>query len=65
MVQRVARSYGLWLLGLLLLFLFRVLAQMIQLVAPVAVLPPFHAWQSGALPYPVLVGVQVLILAGA
>ncbi len=52
-------------LGLLLLFLFHVLAQMIQLVAPVAVLPPFHAWQSGALPYPVLVGVQVLILAGA
>ena len=36
---------------------------MIQLLRPVEWLPPFAAWQSGALPYGVLVGAQLAILA--
>ena len=49
---------------LLSLFVFRVLAQMIQSINPVSSLPAFEAWQSGALPYPVLLIAQVLIIAG-
>jgi hypothetical protein len=52
------------LLGVLLTaFLFRVLSQLIQAWRPVAWLPPFEAWHSGALPYPVLVAAQALIIA--
>lgn len=50
-------------LGLLLLaFLFRVVSQLVQLWRPVRWLPPFEAWHSGALPYPVLVVAQILII---
>ena len=59
---RACHSYGWLLLGLLLLFLCRVVAQLVQSVSPVAVLPSFETWQSGALPYPLLVAFQVLIL---
>ena len=38
-------------------------AQLIQAFSPVTVLPPFEIWQSGALPYPVLVLFQLIILA--
>ena len=55
--------HGILLSGLLLLFLFRVVAQLIQALAPVSFLPPFETWQSGALPYPALVAFQVVILA--
>ncbi|MBT9445636.1 MAG: hypothetical protein IV086_08065 [Hyphomonadaceae bacterium] len=57
------RPYGVALAGLLALFLFRVLAQMAQAIAPSDALPPFEAWQSGTLPYPVLVVAQVAIIA--
>ncbi|MEK6804221.1 MAG: hypothetical protein AABZ34_16395 [Nitrospirota bacterium] len=59
---RASQAYGWLLLGLLLLFLFRVVTQLVQSVSPVAVLPSFEAWQSGALPYPLLVAFQLLIL---
>ncbi len=53
------------LLGLLaLLFVGRVVAQLIQFLHPVEVLPRFEEWQSGALPYEVLVVVQMGIVAG-
>lgn len=54
-----------WLLVVLALaFLGRVVAQLAQAVAEVAALPPFDDWQSGALPYPVLLATQIAILIG-
>lgn len=61
--RRISQPYGWLLLGLLLLFLFRVVAQLIQAFSPVTALPPFETWQSGALPYPMLVLFQLIILA--
>ena len=40
--------------ALLAAFVLRVIAQLVQLIAPVAWLPPFTAWDSGALPYGVV-----------
>ena len=59
-----SRNYGYALLGLTVLFGFRVFAQLIQVWYPIPFLPPFHAWHSGTLPYWVLVLVQLLIFAG-
>lgn len=50
----------LWLLTAL--FLSRVLAQLIQYLSPVTALPEFAAWQGSALPYPLLLSSQLLIL---
>lgn len=50
-----------WLL--LGLFALRVAAQFIQKVGAVDFLPPFDAWQSGTLSYPVLLGTQLLLLS--
>ena len=47
---------------LLALFCVRVLAQLIQAVYPLSFLPAFSAWQSGALPYGMLLASQVLIV---
>lgn len=58
----VRRRYVVVLSGLLLLFCFRVFAQLLQAWSPVEVLPPFEAWASGALPYWLLVVFQVLIV---
>lgn len=53
------------LLGLLaLLFVGRVVVQLIQFLHPVEVLPRFEQWQSGALPYGILVVSQLAIVAG-
>ena len=52
------------LLGLLaVVFLGRVLVQLAQYFHPVDFLPGFEEWQSGALPYAVLVALQVAIIA--
>ena len=45
------------------LFCLRVVAQPLAAVALVPGLPPFDAWHSGALPYPVLLATQVAIVA--
>jgi hypothetical protein len=58
------RSYGRWLWLLLALFLVRVVAQPLAALTGWRWLPPFSAWQSGALPYPALLATQ-LIIAGA
>jgi len=50
------------LLCLTVLFVFRVVAQMIQFWHPYPVLPSFEAWQSGAVPYSLLLSVQVVIV---
>ncbi|MBI3779079.1 MAG: hypothetical protein HY274_09260 [Gammaproteobacteria bacterium] len=47
---------------LLALFCFRVLAQLFQRYIEVPFLPPFDAWQSGTVPYSVLLASQVLII---
>lgn len=47
---------------LLALFVFRVIAQLVQRFWPTPLLPPFEAWHSATLPYPVLVGLQVVII---
>lgn len=59
----VRRQYVAVLDLLLLAFLFRVVSQLVQAWRPVAWLPPFEAWHSGTMPYPVLVLAQVLIIA--
>ncbi|MEX2132075.1 MAG: sterol desaturase family protein [Pseudohongiellaceae bacterium] len=55
------KSYRPWLVVLLSLFVFRVVAQLLQLTFPVGFLPPFEDWQSGALPYPILLLSQIAI----
>ena len=56
-----SRIFAIWLWSLLGLFCARVLAQIVQFGFDVPFLPPFDAWQSGVLPYPLLVAAQVLI----
>ena len=50
------------LLLLLLLFCFRVVAQFVQLFAGLSFLPGFDAWHSASIPYPALLGSQLLII---
>ena len=51
-----------WILGgLFTLFLFRVLAQCLQWLYPLAWLPGFSSWHGGVLAYPLLLGIQVAI----
>ena len=45
------------------LFLLRVLGQALVAFAGVTALPPMSAWYSGLLPYPLLLPVQIAILA--
>ena len=47
---------------LFLLFAFRVVAQLVQKFYALSFLPPFDKWQSGALPYPVLIAIQIIII---
>ena len=49
--------------ALTLIFLGRVVAQLIQYLYPIANLPPFDAWQSGALSYGWLLFSQIIILS--
>lgn len=48
---------------LLTVFVGRVVAQLIQYLAPVGFLPPFDSFQSGALPYGYLVVSQIAVVA--
>ena len=52
---------------LLAVFIFRVFAQLLQLSAPTPALPPFAAWESGAVPYPALAAAQgaIILVSGA
>lgn len=47
---------------LLALFCFRALAQLLQRYVELPFLPPFDAWQSGAVPYNALLVSQILII---
>jgi hypothetical protein len=55
--------YLAWLKLCFFLFLFRVIAQLIQKFYPQPFLPPFEAWYSGALAYQWLLTSQILIIA--
>ena len=44
-------------------FLFRVMAQLLQALWPLDVLPSFESWHSATLPYPLLLVSQLAILA--
>jgi hypothetical protein len=57
-----SRTYGWFMLLLAILFLARVLAQLVQFFFHLSFLPPFSAWQSGVLPYPMLIAAQVVII---
>ena len=61
-LKEKSTQYGYGLLALLILFCFRVGAQALQRWAPVNFLPPFEDWQSGALPYELLLAFQIGII---
>ncbi len=56
-----SRRHAFVLVLLLGLFAFRIAAQLVQAFKPTTALPPFDAWQSGALPYPALLASQFVI----
>ena len=58
-----ASSAAVVLTALTLLFLARVVGQVLVVFVGVPWLPPVESWYSGLLPYPVLLPVQVVILA--
>lgn len=60
-MSTVRTSHGRWLWALLGAFLARVLAQPLSLIVDWPALPPFDAWQSGALPYRWLLLSQIAI----
>lgn len=43
---------------LLVIFVFRVIAQFIQSITPTAWIPEFDVWSSGLMPYPILLALQ-------
>jgi len=57
------KIYTYWLFGLSALFSLRVLGQLIQVAFPVGFLPALEAWQGSSIPYGVLLGIQVAIIA--
>jgi hypothetical protein len=59
MISAMTRA-SLWIL--LFLFVLRVLGQLLVVVGLAPFLPPMDDWQSGLLPYPVLLALQFLIL---
>src|SRR3954451_11465610 len=60
-----ARRHANWLIVLFALFVFRVLAQLLQWTFPVSWLPSFATWHSATLSYPVLVATQIAIIIAA
>lgn len=61
-IKRHRKRYVVTLSILLVLFCFRVLVQLMQRYIELPFLPPFDAWQSGALPYNALLAAQILIV---
>ena len=61
-MEKTQKQFGLVLAILLGLFVFRVGAQLLQSIHAVPFLPPFDSWQSGTLPYPVLLLFQIAII---
>jgi hypothetical protein len=59
----VPRLYAWLLLALTFLFALRVTGQALVAVHDVAWLPPFDRWHSGLVPYPILLGIQIVLIA--
>ena len=57
------KLHATWLIGLSALFLLRVLGQLIQVLYPVGFLPSLESWQGSSIPYGVLLGIQLAIIA--
>ncbi len=57
-----SRKYSTALAVLLVLFVFRVVGQLLVIVDAAPFLPPWSEWQSGLLPYPVLLLFQITIV---
>ncbi len=57
----MGNRYFPWLLILFAMFVFRMLAQLVQSVYPVPILPPFGAWHGAVMPYPLLFTIQLVI----
>ena len=58
----MTRAAALW--TLLALFVGRVAGQLVVALDAAPFLPPMEEWQSGLLPYPVLLVSQVALIAG-
>ena len=58
----LGNSYFPWLASLLVLFVLRVLGQLVQQIRDVSFLPSLEAWQGSSLPYPALLTSQVIIV---
>ena len=58
------RRVGWWLTALFGLFALRVLGQLLVAQSPLPYLPDYHAWHSAILPYPALLAIQLVGLAG-
>jgi hypothetical protein len=56
------KRYAPWLWLLLLFFCGRVIGQALVVFFHVSFLPPMNQWQSGLLPYPILLASQFLII---
>ena len=61
-LARQSRVHAVFIMVLLGLFVFRVVAQLVQLFAPTPILPAFEAWHSGTLPYGLLFAFQMTII---
>lgn len=57
-----SHHYAKWLWLCASLFAFRVAAQLAALLFKPKFLPAFESWHGGVLPYPLLLGAQILIL---
>src|SRR5688500_15234616 len=62
-MHAVSRRYAWLLLALTFLFALRVGGQALLAVHDVAWLPPFERWHSGLIPYPILLGIQIVMIA--
>jgi hypothetical protein len=56
-------TYGTFLWAFTILLLGRVIGQLVVAASAPRWLPPMEQWQSGLVPYPVLVAVQIVVLA--
>lgn len=56
------KSFLPYLIILLGLFVFRVLAQLLQYKFNLSFLPPFQSWDSGTLPYGILIALQLTVV---
>lgn len=59
-VRSSAYVTALWVL--VFLFCLRVVGQLVQVLSPVAWLPPLSAWQGSKLPYAILLACQLVII---